>query len=199
MSDSKLDGPNPDQAASVNVDDLLAQVQKMADKVEDLIDSPAPEKENPPSPETPPTAPESASADDAAAPAPEPVPAGDPEPPAEPGGEIPLPAAGDGDIPLDEGTKKLADDEINQVLNRIQKKDGDAAPADSSADTEADRIQRIQSLPAWARRIRGLLVALDRPFFWIPRTIKNVVGYVGLALLVSATFLWIVLLCSGKK
>lgn len=190
MSDSKLDGSNPEQTSNPNVDDLLAEVQKMADQVESLIDPDRRDKPNPPGSAAAAETPEAPAATG-------PTPLADPSP-VQPEPDA-IPATPAADIPLDQSAQALAEEEIGQVLDRIQKKETEATPEQIAAEAEAARALQVQAMPSVARKLRSLLFAIDGPFTWVPTQVKTVLGYVGLLILAATVALWITVLCFIKK
>ncbi len=217
MSDPKVEGPNSDPVSGINVDSLLAEVKQMADRVENLIGTSKSSKP-PARPESAlqkATSPESqsqplASPADAQQAA-EDLPAESPTA-AEPVIEEskisltsePAPMADESDVQIgesasdihvDSNTDKLADDEISSVLERIDKK--------KQAEKEERAAQEHQALVAQSmpQAFKTLLVALmtvDRLFLWVPRPVKDILGYAGISTLLLAIILWIMILITGS-
>ncbi len=224
MSDPKVNGSNSDQISNINVDDLLSDIKQMADHVEDLIGKE--EKKSPSPPQTPSDKPATpppvtkdqpeldpaqtlAQMDQLACQAAETVqgeiqtapPEDNPSETSVSQSEI---LALDSEtespkqIPVDEHTDKLADDEINEALGRITQKQNEKnnKPEDPS---DLGQETSIEVIPGFFKFFLRVLLLLDRPFLWLPRPVKDIVGYIGLATFFLAVILWTMVLLTGKK
>jgi len=221
MADPKVDGPNSEPAAGVNVDALLAEVKQMADRVENLIgakkpvaaagtaqtaktEKPADKKQdNLPSESADPTddPTDQSEINEVSIPTePSDVDSEEAESAAiDPEASTPAveteAAEGDTEKALDQHADQIAEDEINTVLDRIQKKE--------QAD-EAERAQKeheamvLQSMPKPVKALLVVLLSVDRLFLWVPRSVKNTRGLIGISTLLLAVMLWIIILASDS-
>ncbi|MFA5864009.1 MAG: hypothetical protein WC975_04900 [Phycisphaerae bacterium] len=179
MSDPKKNDSNSDQVSAVNVDTLLAEVQEMTERVENLIgtnegEGPKAANETQPNDEK-----------------------------KEPSDSSPMEtldrALESGKhVPVDQQTDKLADDEINQVLNRIVQKKQSKTAGEENSGQEGTVGLPLEELPESAKMILNGLLTFDRPFLWVPKSVKDILGYAGIATLLFALILWTFLGISGK-
>ncbi len=88
-------------------------------------------------------------------------------------------------VMVDEQTEQIADDEINDILANAGKKTKDSEQAPSPA---AEPI--VIPKPVQAALIT--LAAMDRPFLWIPKTAKDILGIVAIASLILSIILFII-------
>jgi hypothetical protein len=101
------------------------------------------------------------------------------------------------DINIDEHTDLLAEDEISNAFNRLNKS-GDALeePTDDLKPAEALDIENV---PKVFRMILNTLLFFDRPFLWLPRSFKEIIGYLAISVLIVAAVVWFILLCVIRK
>jgi hypothetical protein len=218
MSDPKVDGSNSDQVTNINVDDLLSDIKQMADHVEELIgkeDKKAPPPE--PVPEEKPTdndpsaeldqAEDLAQMDQIASQNAETISQEDPamqsdgespdsstetlENPDPNASQEPQP-----EIQVDEHTNQIADDEINEALGRLNQQQQEK---NENPDAVGENALPEEALPGPAKSFLQFLLVLDRPFLWLPRPVKDILGYIGLATLLMAVILWTLVAMTGKK
>ncbi len=101
-----------------------------------------------------------------------------------------LPSETAKDIAVDEGTNQLAEDEINEALSHLQPPPAQTTPTEESKE---QATLATETVPAIFKIIMLSLLIIDRPFLWLPRNVKDILGYVGISTLFFALGLWIVM------
>jgi hypothetical protein len=92
------------------------------------------------------------------------------------------------EIHIDEHVDSLAEDEINQMLNRLGK-----GPADASEPSSTDeQTQPAVIFPTPIRKLLSALYIINYPFIWIPASVRDCLGYIAIGTLLFALGLWVV-------
>jgi len=94
----------------------------------------------------------------------------------------------DKEVEIDESTEKIAEQEIEQAIDRIDKsKDGDSNRQGAGAGPTA-------TIPGPLKLVLTSAVVLDSVFLWMPRSVKNCIGYLGISALLLGIILWILIM-----
>jgi hypothetical protein len=104
-------------------------------------------------------------------------------------GEEPASTGTDGtEIPIDPEDEFVAEEEISQALGQTGRN------RQRSRGTTGKSITADCVLPAPMRMVVGIFTAVDYAFRWMPPTIKDFLGYLGISMLILGAILWIVVL-----
>jgi hypothetical protein len=99
-----------------------------------------------------------------------------------------------GEIAVDEQTELMAEDEINRVLSKLNPQ---STAVEFSAVSEVEKTVSpaipAEIYPSVCQTLLVVLFAINRPFLWLPQSARNVLGYFGLATLLFALGLWLLL------
>ncbi len=91
---------------------------------------------------------------------------------------------------LEKQAATTADDEINRILSL-----GHSAKQEAQAKEQAEQVNLSDiQMPRFVKFILTALISIDRLFYWIPRSTKNILGVIGVSTLIFASALWIMIL-----
>jgi hypothetical protein len=93
------------------------------------------------------------------------------------------------EIKIDEHVDSLAEEEINQMLNRLGKGQGDS-PEEPAPEGEQE--QPAVTFPAPIQKLLSVLYVINYPFIWIPAAVRDCLGYIAIGTLVFALGLWVI-------
>ncbi len=107
-------------------------------------------------------------------------------------GSVDKDTAQDGEVKVGktDRTEKEAENEIDNLISKIESGEG------KESDSEEKISLEVVSIPKVVRMFLVLLIAMDKPFFWIPVQIKEIIGWIGLGTVLLALTLWMVILFS---
>ena len=95
------------------------------------------------------------------------------------------------EIVIDEHVDSLAENEINQMLNRLGKPSDDF-PDKTDETTDEDQIPVSEIFPPAVCKLLSVLYVVNYPFIWIPASARECLGYIGIGILLFALGLWAV-------
>ncbi len=101
------------------------------------------------------------------------------------------------EIQVDEHIDKLAEEEINEAIGKLDHKENNNI-VEAAVSPEEQSLQ-IDDVPGLFRVFLKALLILDRPFLWLPRPIKDLLGYIGLATFFLAVVLWVIVIIMDKR
>lgn len=103
------------------------------------------------------------------------------------GNELDPDPAPDSEIKIDERVDSLAEEEINQMLNRLDHARGDSPDGPCS---EEDSIEPAVTFPAPIQKVLSIFYFINYPFIWIPADVRDALGYLAIGLLLFGLGLW---------
>lgn len=86
---------------------------------------------------------------------------------------------------------KIADDEIQEALERIE---NDGQPDDEQPEHVPAAVDPTAAAVPWPLKyFLSMLASVDHAFLWLPQTVKDCIGYVGISTLILGIILWVII------